>query len=92
MDKQNLMPQAAQPVNRISSGQLPAELAELSEEALQLEGNDFNSASVQSSYSKELIGLRCSYDGDDAVRYRPFLKSGSISTLMVAVKLRCIWN
>ena len=35
MDKQNLMPQAAQPVNRSTTGQLPAELAELSEEALQ---------------------------------------------------------
>ncbi len=44
MDKQKLMPQAAQPVNRITTGQLPAELAELSEEALQLHGDD--SASV----------------------------------------------
>ncbi|MHC5721604.1 MAG: DUF5837 family cyanobactin class RiPP, partial [Nostoc sp.] len=34
MDKQNLMPTAAQPVNRIITGQLPTELAELSEEAL----------------------------------------------------------
>jgi len=32
----NLMPKAAQPVNRFTTGQLPAELAELSEEALQL--------------------------------------------------------
>jgi bacteriocin leader peptide (microcyclamide/patellamide family) len=47
MDKQNLMPQAAQPVNRITTGQLPTELAELSEEALQLQGDHvFNSASV----------------------------------------------
>ena len=36
MDQKNLMPQAAQPVNRISTGQLPDVLAELSEEALQL--------------------------------------------------------
>lgn len=43
MDKQNLMPQAAQPVNRITTGQLPAELAELSEEVLQLHGNNFSS-------------------------------------------------
>ncbi|OYE00505.1 hypothetical protein CDG79_34795 [Nostoc sp. 'Peltigera membranacea cyanobiont' 232] len=35
MDKKNLMPQAAQPVNRTITGQLPAELTELSEEALQ---------------------------------------------------------
>lgn len=38
MDKQNLMPIAAQPVNRITTGQpLPLELAELSEEALSLD-------------------------------------------------------
>ena len=48
MDKQKLMPQAAQPVNRISSGQLPAELAELSEEALQLHGD--LSASLYEDY------------------------------------------
>jgi bacteriocin leader peptide (microcyclamide/patellamide family) len=64
MDKQNLMPQAAQPVNRITTGQLPAELAELSEEALQLHGE--SSASVLASMPPvDLIGL-CSYDGDDA--------------------------
>jgi bacteriocin leader peptide (microcyclamide/patellamide family) len=40
MDKQKLIPQAAKPVNRITTGQLPAELAELSEEALQLHGSD----------------------------------------------------
>ncbi|HAX76092.1 MAG TPA: hypothetical protein DCY88_09725 [Cyanobacteria bacterium UBA11372] len=34
MDKKKLMPQQAQPVNRITTGQLPCELAELSEEAL----------------------------------------------------------
>jgi bacteriocin leader peptide (microcyclamide/patellamide family) len=63
MDKQNLMPQAAQPVNRITTGQLPAELAELSEEALQL--HEESSASVLAS----AIGMGmvvCSYDGDDA--------------------------
>ena len=37
MDQKNLMPQAAQPVNRISTGQLPDVLAELSEEALHLQ-------------------------------------------------------
>ncbi|BAY66528.1 hypothetical protein NIES22_66670 [Calothrix brevissima NIES-22] len=77
MDKQNLMPQAAQPVNRITTGQLSAELAELSEEALQLHSND--SSSVLASTSKcahnfagcglcggtQCVG-RCSYDGDDA--------------------------
>jgi bacteriocin leader peptide (microcyclamide/patellamide family) len=62
MDKQNLMPQAAQPVNRITTGQLPESLAELSEEALQLHGDD--SASVLASMPCVLCG--CSYDGDDA--------------------------
>jgi bacteriocin leader peptide (microcyclamide/patellamide family) len=64
MDKQNLMPQAAQPVNRITTGQLPAELAELSEEALQLHGD--NSASVLASGFSGLPPCVCSYDGDDA--------------------------
>ncbi len=49
MDKKNLMPMAAQPVNRTTAGQMPAELAELSEEALQLLG-DSDSASVLPSY------------------------------------------
>jgi bacteriocin leader peptide (microcyclamide/patellamide family) len=35
MDKKNLMPQAAGPVKRTATGQLPAQLAQLSEEALQ---------------------------------------------------------
>ena len=39
MDTQNLMPIAAQPVNRSTTGQLPDVLAELSEEALQLHGD-----------------------------------------------------
>ncbi len=56
------MPMAAQPVNRTTTGQLPAELAELSEEALQLLG-DSDSASVLPSFCP--LGL-CSYDGDDA--------------------------
>lgn len=47
MDNKNLMPQLAQPVNRIITGQLPAELAELSEEALCQQGVDASiSASV----------------------------------------------
>ncbi|MEH2335253.1 DUF5837 family cyanobactin class RiPP [Nostoc sp.] len=70
MDNKNLMPQAAQPVNRITTGQLPAELAELSEEALSHLGADASgsSASVLASASIlfEMGGCRCSYDGDDA--------------------------
>jgi len=76
MDNKNLMPQAAQPVNRISSGQLPSELAELSEEALSQLGTDAsNSASKSISASMYEASPRyggnpnsqyCSYDGDDA--------------------------
>jgi len=69
MDKQNLMPQAAQPVNRITTGQLPAELAELSEEALQQHECDAATA-VFASFGKGKWkkggGDLCSYDGDDA--------------------------
>ena len=67
-NQQSLMPQAAQPVNRLTTGQLPTELAELSEEALQLHGDD-SSASVLASQGAETYcyGMKlCSYDGDDA--------------------------
>ncbi|MBD2301200.1 DUF5837 family cyanobactin class RiPP [Nostoc sp. FACHB-190] len=68
MDKKNLMPQAAQPVNRITTGQLPAELAELSEEALQLYSDDAYSASIASVLASSWTDENawCSYDGDDA--------------------------
>ena len=67
MDKQNLMPQAAQPVNRTTTGQLPDVLAELSEEALQLHGDDSKAAVLAARYSEygEFL-CYCSYDGDDA--------------------------
>ena len=65
MDKQNLMPQAAQPVNRITTGQLPAELAELSEEALQQHECDAAAVSASAKMALERLGA-CSYDGDDA--------------------------
>jgi len=67
MDNKNLMPQAAQPVNRISSGQLPSELAELSEEALsqQDDASNNSSSSVVASFGTCNVCL-CSYDGDDA--------------------------
>ncbi len=64
MDKKNLMPQVAQPVNRTTAGQLPAELAELSEEALQL-GDSAYSTSVLASWQGG-APCHCSYDGDDA--------------------------
>jgi bacteriocin leader peptide (microcyclamide/patellamide family) len=75
MDKQNLMPIAAQPVNRITTGLLPAELAELSEEALSQLGEDTSSsAGVQEAgctvcgcfLGGNDHGRLCSYDGDDA--------------------------
>jgi bacteriocin leader peptide (microcyclamide/patellamide family) len=70
MDKKNLMPIAAQPVNRTTTGQLPPELAELSEEALQVHENicgksaSSESASVLPQSSDYYWGS-CSY-GDDA--------------------------
>ena len=70
MENKNLMPQAAGPVNRITTGQLPAELAELSEETLSQLGSvpGDSSASVAASFSQSLAreGCACSYDGDDA--------------------------
>jgi len=78
MDLQNLMPQAAQPINRITTGQLPTELAELSEEeALQLiHGDDNFGSSVLPSIQNASSPIVCvmkpvpkclpSYDGDDA--------------------------
>jgi len=67
MDKQNLMPQAAQPVNRTTTGQLPDVLAELSEEALQQHGCDAAAVSASSQCYEPGEGLwYCSYDGDDA--------------------------
>ena len=66
MDKQNLMPQAAQPVNRTTTGQLPDVLAELSEEALQLHGDDSKAAVAAVLASMHMLNCKCSYDGDDA--------------------------
>ncbi len=58
MDKKNLMPIAAQPVNRLSTGQLPAELAELSEEALQQhgEGTLYSTSVLASGWPNETRG------------------------------------
>ena len=64
MDKKNLMPQAAQPVNRNTTGQLPPELAELSEEALSQRGDASGNTSVLASAPYGVC--ICSYDGDDA--------------------------
>jgi bacteriocin leader peptide (microcyclamide/patellamide family) len=68
MDNFNLMPQVAQPVNRITTGQLPSELAELSEEALSQLGEDASSSAsvLASNYPLFNTHPLCSYDGDDA--------------------------
>jgi bacteriocin leader peptide (microcyclamide/patellamide family) len=73
MDKKNLMPQQAQPIERITTGQLPTELAELSEEALVDSSWMSDSSSVLPSVlpsaqgcSELCSGWFCSYDGEDA--------------------------
>jgi bacteriocin leader peptide (microcyclamide/patellamide family) len=68
MDLQNLMPQQSQPISRITSGQMPTELAELSEEVLATADSSFSS-DVLPSYggpTATRCACRCSYDGDDA--------------------------
>ncbi|MDV3353587.1 microcyclamide/patellamide family RiPP [Leptolyngbyaceae cyanobacterium CCMR0082] len=78
MDKKNLMPNQANPINRITAGQLPPELAELSEEILcSHDGGDI--APSSGCFACVGVGLGgvgggnvscggcfCSYDGDDA--------------------------
>ncbi|MDV3353586.1 microcyclamide/patellamide family RiPP [Leptolyngbyaceae cyanobacterium CCMR0082] len=80
MDKKNLMPNQAHPINRMTAGQLPPELAELSEETLcDHDGDGFMTASSGCSFfcssgCRGLISITggndaqcfCSYDGDDA--------------------------
>jgi bacteriocin leader peptide (microcyclamide/patellamide family) len=61
MDKKNITPAPYQPINRITSGQLPAELAELSEEILQDEALD-----PALEAARACGGVYCSFDGDDA--------------------------
>jgi bacteriocin leader peptide (microcyclamide/patellamide family) len=55
MEKKNILPQQGKPVIRITTGQLPSYLAELSEEAL---GNCGAEASTFATF--------CSYDGAEA--------------------------
>jgi bacteriocin leader peptide (microcyclamide/patellamide family) len=66
MDNFNLMPQVAQPVNRITTGQLPSELAELKEEALSQLGEDTSSSAFVLPGYHQCGPMACSYDGDDA--------------------------
>ncbi|MGB6295388.1 MAG: DUF5837 family cyanobactin class RiPP [Rivularia sp. (in: cyanobacteria)] len=61
MEKKNIIPQAAKPVVRVSSGTQADLLAELSEEVLG------TSLGVEgANVDKSCICLCCSYDGDDA--------------------------
>ncbi|NET65393.1 MAG: microcyclamide/patellamide family RiPP [Moorea sp. SIO1G6] len=65
MDKKNITPEQNQPINRITSGQLPAELAELSEEVLQDES--FAPALAPFDFISEARKkCLCSFDGDEA--------------------------
>ncbi|NET65394.1 MAG: microcyclamide/patellamide family RiPP [Moorea sp. SIO1G6] len=63
MDKKNITPEQNQPINRITSGQLPAELAELSEEVLQ---DESFAPALEPLSSTPGRGCWCSFDGDDA--------------------------
>ncbi len=76
MEKKNLMPQQAQPIERITTGQLPDVLAELSEEALSAGDASLGSMSVLPLTAKQEEryggmslcgwgGCNCSYDGDE---------------------------
>ena len=55
MDKKNILPQQGKPVMRVTTGQLPSYLAELSEEAL-------GDAGVGASFTASM----CAYDGAEA--------------------------
>ncbi len=69
MDKKNLMPTVAQPVNRTTTGQMPAELAELSEEALHRHGEQDSASLLPSNYRSMSCFIEysfCSYEGEDA--------------------------
>lgn len=59
MNNQNLMPNQAQPIDRITTGQLPSALAELSEEMLQ--GTDFGAEVAAAGFP---IPCMCSFDGE----------------------------
>ena len=75
MDKQNLMPNAAQPVNRITTGQLATELAELSESALSQVEPRRSSASIVS----------CSVHMTLTTRSRFQIKSGLLKPIKLSL-------
>ena len=66
MNNKNLIPQQARPISRISIGQLPSELAELSEEVLR-DGLEIETAVEPSEYClSPPMQQFCSFDGDEA--------------------------
>jgi bacteriocin leader peptide (microcyclamide/patellamide family) len=68
MDLQKLMPQQAQPISRITNGQLPTDLAELTEEVL---GDSIGSNVLPSAweFTHQELGLEtlCAGLGSDRV-------------------------
>ncbi|NES82861.1 MAG: microcyclamide/patellamide family RiPP [Moorea sp. SIO1G6] len=58
MDKKNITPEQNQPINRITSGQLPAELAELSEEILQ---DESFAPALEAQSSQDLCTCGCCF-------------------------------
>jgi bacteriocin leader peptide (microcyclamide/patellamide family) len=65
MDKKNLMPQQAQPIERITTGQLPDVLAELSEEALWQQRESSGGSIIAGGRETEWAGAHwwiCSFD------------------------------
>lgn len=65
MDLPNLLPQQTQPIQRTTAGQLPADLAELSEENL---FHSHSSSCVLPSIGDlgKCSSYYCSYEGDEA--------------------------
>ncbi len=68
MNKKNILPQQAKPVLRITNGQLPSHLAELSEEALGGAGVDAAMICICSfdGVDAAFVPTICSFDGVDA--------------------------
>ncbi len=69
MNKKNILPHQGKPVLRITNGQLPSHLAELSEEALGGAGLGASTIPTVCSYDgvgASTIPTVCSYDGVDA--------------------------
>ena len=62
MNKKKITPNPQHPVDRVTTGKLPNLLAELEEAYLATTGTD---ALPQYSKMEEMIGIFCSYDGED---------------------------